>query len=132
MVHEELSWVLAFEVEETRSPIKGCSQEGLARTDDVSAAQAVVGYGLDPLGSSGPSDSPALCISVRDAARRRIQLAECAALAIGAGQHASDELVVEVRLEHTRHPWRGAENRSHCCLRFCEDCRIGRTAVDTS
>ncbi len=47
MVHRELSGVLAFEIEETRSPIQGCSEEGLARTDDMAAAQAVVGYGLE-------------------------------------------------------------------------------------
>src|SRR5271170_1418433 len=112
MVHEELSWVLAFEVEETRSPIQGRAEKGLARADDVPACQAVVGDGLDPLGRAGPFDSPALYISVHDPPRRRVQLAECAALAIGAGQHASDELVVEVRFEHPRHPRRGTENRS--------------------
>ncbi len=32
----------------------------LTRTDDMAAAQAVVGYRLDPLRSVAPCDSPAL------------------------------------------------------------------------
>ena len=58
MVHGELSGVLAFEVEETRSPIEGCSQKRLACTDNMAAAQAVVGYGLDPLSGAASIRQP--------------------------------------------------------------------------
>src|SRR5271170_2839091 len=132
MVHGELAGIFAFEVEEARSPIQRRAEKRLARTDDMAAAQAVVGYGLDPLRGAAPIDSPTFYISIHDPPRGRVQLAERAALAIGAGAHASDELEVEVRLEHFGHPRRGAENRSHCCRRFCRGCRSGCTAVDTS
>ena len=75
-----------------RQPIQRRSQERLARTDNMTAAQAVLGYGLDPLSRAAPFDSPAVDVAVHDQSRGRIQLAERTALAIGAGEHAPDEL----------------------------------------
>ena len=119
MIHGQLSGIFAFEEEETRSPIEGRAEKRLTRTDNMAAAQAVAGYGLDPLSRAAPFDSPTVDVAVHDPSRGRIQFAERTALAIGAGQHAPDELVVEVRFEHPRHPRSGAEDHFYCCRGFC-------------
>src|SRR5580658_4101316 len=96
LVHRELSWVLRLEVEEPCLPVDGRSQERVARTDRVAAAQADVSNLLDPLCGLRPRDDPAFEIPIDDSPGRGQRLPDGSALSVGARGHGSGELVIEV------------------------------------